>query len=159
MKNFFTDLRDILKKAYDRHINEFMKRAKAAKIHSYIISHLKKNVHTTMGKAKAHQMLIDNFEDEFKKMKTSSKRRRRELAAARPSALVPPPVSIEPPVQIPPEQILPPPVQTPAQVDLFDPLRLPEPVDYMQFFEPLLHYHYRHSINIHRRLSQSFSLL
>lgn len=51
-------------------INEFVKRARAAKIHSYIISHLRKEMPAMMGKAKAQQRLIDNLEDEFKKVNT-----------------------------------------------------------------------------------------
>ena len=49
-------------------INEFVKRARAAKIHAYIISHLKKEMPSMMGKAKAQQRLIDNLEDEFGKV-------------------------------------------------------------------------------------------
>lgn len=49
-------------------INEFVKRARAAKIHAYIISHLKKEMPAMMGKAKAQQRLIDNLEDEFGKV-------------------------------------------------------------------------------------------
>lgn len=48
-----------------------MKRARAAKIHAYIISHLKKEMPSMMGKAKAQQRLIDNLEDEFAKVSTS----------------------------------------------------------------------------------------
>jgi hypothetical protein len=49
-------------------INEFVKRARAAKIHAYIIGHLKKEMPTMMGKAKAQQRLIDNLPDEFAKV-------------------------------------------------------------------------------------------
>jgi EH domain-containing protein 1 len=49
-------------------INEFVKRARAAKIHAYIVSHLKKEMPTMMGKAKAQQRLIDNLEGEFVKV-------------------------------------------------------------------------------------------
>ena len=45
-----------------------MKRARAAKIHAYIISHLKKEMPSMMGKAKAQQRLVDNLEDEFVKV-------------------------------------------------------------------------------------------
>ncbi|XP_022714431.1 EH domain-containing protein 2-like isoform X1 [Durio zibethinus] len=62
------DLIDIPRKACDRRINEFVKRARAAKIHAYIISHLKKEMPSMMGKAKAQQRLIDNLEDEFGKV-------------------------------------------------------------------------------------------
>lgn len=49
-------------------INEFVKRARAAKIHAYIISHLKKEMPAMMGKAKKQKRLIDNLEDEFVKV-------------------------------------------------------------------------------------------
>lgn len=49
-------------------INEFVKRARAAKIHAYIISHLKKEMPSMMGKAKVQQRLIDNLADEFLKV-------------------------------------------------------------------------------------------
>ena len=49
-------------------INEFVKRARAAKIHAYIMSHLKKEMPAMMGKAKTQQRLIDNLEDEFGKV-------------------------------------------------------------------------------------------
>ncbi|XP_022142482.1 EH domain-containing protein 1-like [Momordica charantia] len=66
--DLLTDLIDIPKKACDRRINEFVKRARAAKIHAYIISHLKKEMPAMMGKAKAQQRLTDNLEDEFGKV-------------------------------------------------------------------------------------------
>ncbi|CAK9311690.1 unnamed protein product [Citrullus colocynthis] len=66
--DLLADLIDIPKKACDRRINEFVKRARAAKIHAYIISHLKKEMPAMMGKAKTQQRLIDNLEDEFGKV-------------------------------------------------------------------------------------------
>ncbi|XP_010270065.1 PREDICTED: EH domain-containing protein 1 [Nelumbo nucifera] len=66
--DLLSDLKDIPKKACDRRINEFVKRARAAKIHAYVISHLKKEMPAMMGKAKAQQRLIDNLEDEFAKV-------------------------------------------------------------------------------------------
>ncbi|GFP90194.1 eh domain-containing protein 1 [Phtheirospermum japonicum] len=62
------DLIDIPKKACDRRINEFVKRARAAKIHAYIMSHLKKEMPTLMGKAKAQKRLIENLENVFAKV-------------------------------------------------------------------------------------------
>lgn len=50
-----------------------MKRARAAKIHAYIISHLKKEMPAIMGKAKAQQKLMDNLEDVFGKVDLISK--------------------------------------------------------------------------------------
>lgn len=67
-EDLLVDLKDIPRKACDRRINEFVKRARAAKIHAYIISHLKKEMPTMMGKAKAQQRLIDNLEEEFTKV-------------------------------------------------------------------------------------------
>nr|GLL38333.1 EH domain-containing protein 1-like isoform X2 [Ipomoea trifida] len=66
--DLMNDLKDIPKKACDRRINEFVKRARAAKIHAYIISHLKKEMPSMMGKAKVQQRLIDNLADEFLKV-------------------------------------------------------------------------------------------
>lgn len=66
--DLLADLIDIPKKACDRRINEFVKRARAAKIHAYIMSHLKKEMPAMMGKAKTQQRLIDNLEDEFGKV-------------------------------------------------------------------------------------------
>ncbi|KAJ3696192.1 hypothetical protein LUZ60_001569 [Juncus effusus] len=66
--DLLSDLKDIPKKACDRRINEFVKRARAAKIHAYIVSHLRKEMPAMMGKAKAQQRLIDNLEDEFAKV-------------------------------------------------------------------------------------------
>ncbi|XP_077221059.1 EH domain-containing protein 1 isoform X2 [Tasmannia lanceolata] len=67
-EDLLSDLKDIPKKACDRRINEFVKRARSAKIHAYIISHLRKEMPAMMGKAKTQQRLIDNLEDEFAKV-------------------------------------------------------------------------------------------
>ncbi|XP_047955537.1 EH domain-containing protein 1-like isoform X2 [Salvia hispanica] len=66
--DLLVDLIDIPKKACDRRINEFVKRARAAKIHAYIISHLKKEMPALMGKSKAQRRLMDNLEGEFEKI-------------------------------------------------------------------------------------------
>nr|XP_027088073.1 EH domain-containing protein 2-like isoform X1 [Coffea arabica] len=66
--DLLVDLMDIPKKACDRRINELVKRARAAKIHAYIMSHLKKEMPSLMGKAKTQQRLIDNLEDVFAKV-------------------------------------------------------------------------------------------
>ncbi|KAI5084180.1 hypothetical protein GOP47_0000349 [Adiantum capillus-veneris] len=67
-EDLLADLKDIPRKACDRRINEFVKRARAAKIHAHIIGHLKKEMPAMMGKVKAQQRLIDNLEDEFAKV-------------------------------------------------------------------------------------------
>ncbi|KAL1562975.1 EH domain-containing protein 1 [Salvia divinorum] len=66
--NLLNDLKDIPKKACDRRINEFVKRARAAKIHALIISHLRNEMPAMIGKAKAQQRLIDNLGNEFAKV-------------------------------------------------------------------------------------------
>ncbi|CAI9756639.1 unnamed protein product [Fraxinus pennsylvanica] len=66
--DLLVDLMDIPKKACDRRINEFVKRARAAKIHAYIISHLKKEMPSFMGKSKTQKRLMDNLEDVFAKV-------------------------------------------------------------------------------------------
>ncbi|CAI9088337.1 OLC1v1022642C1 [Oldenlandia corymbosa var. corymbosa] len=66
--DLLADLKNIPKKACDRRINEFVKRARAAKIHAYIISHLRKEMPAMIGKAKAQQKLIDNLDLEFGKV-------------------------------------------------------------------------------------------
>ncbi|OMP04352.1 hypothetical protein COLO4_09718 [Corchorus olitorius] len=67
-EDLLSDLKDIPKKACDRRINEFVKRARAAKIHAHIIGHLKKEMPAMIGKAKAQQKLTDNLEAEFGKV-------------------------------------------------------------------------------------------
>ncbi|XP_045828634.1 EH domain-containing protein 1-like [Trifolium pratense] len=67
-EDLLSDLKDIPKAACDRRINEFVKRARAAKIHAYIIGHLKKEMPAMMGKPKAQQKLIDNLAGEFGKV-------------------------------------------------------------------------------------------
>eukprot|EP00897_Mesotaenium_endlicherianum_P002050 jgi/Mesen1/1873/ME000143S00927 len=62
------DLKDIPRKSCDRKINEFVKRARAARINAFIIAHLKAQMPSMMGKAKAQQKLIDNLPDEFAKI-------------------------------------------------------------------------------------------
>ncbi|CAN1242292.1 EH domain-containing protein 2 [Linum perenne] len=52
--DLLADLKDIPKKACDRRINEFVKRARAAKIHAYIISHLKKEMPAMMVQREFH---------------------------------------------------------------------------------------------------------
>ncbi|KAF8077548.1 hypothetical protein N665_1029s0008 [Sinapis alba] len=62
--DLITDLMTMPKK----HIKEFVKRARAAKINAYIMSHSKKEMPAMMGKLKAQQRLIDNLQQEFEKV-------------------------------------------------------------------------------------------
>ncbi|KAJ1273392.1 hypothetical protein BS78_06G276800 [Paspalum vaginatum] len=66
--DLLSDLNDIPKKACDRRINEFVKRARAAKVHAHIISQLKKEMPALMGKAKAQQKLLDSLDEQFAKV-------------------------------------------------------------------------------------------
>ncbi|CAN4102677.1 unnamed protein product [Withania somnifera] len=66
--DLLTDLKNIPKKACDRRVNEFVKRGRAAKIHAYIIGHLRKEMPAMIGKAKTQQRLIDELETEFGKV-------------------------------------------------------------------------------------------
>lgn len=66
--NLLADLKDIPRKSCDRKINEFVKRARAAKIHAYLIGHLKKEMPAMIGKTKMQQHLIENLEEEFIKV-------------------------------------------------------------------------------------------
>ncbi|CAL5024838.1 unnamed protein product [Urochloa decumbens] len=66
--DLLSDLNDIPKKACDRRINEFVKRARAAKVHAHIVSHLKKEMPALMGKAKAQQKLLENLDEQFAKV-------------------------------------------------------------------------------------------
>ncbi|KAL7102644.1 hypothetical protein ACP275_08G131400 [Erythranthe tilingii] len=63
------DLEDVPKKACDRKINDFVKRARSAKIHSYIISQLMKDMPPLVGKAKAKKKLIHDLEKLFAKVR------------------------------------------------------------------------------------------
>ncbi|KAK1686032.1 hypothetical protein QYE76_046880 [Lolium multiflorum] len=67
-EDLMSDLNDIPKKACDRRINEFVKRARSAKVHAHIISHLKKEMPALMGKAKAQQKLLETLDEQFTKV-------------------------------------------------------------------------------------------
>ncbi|KAH9607232.1 hypothetical protein KSS87_021296 [Heliosperma pusillum] len=60
--DLIADLKDIPKNACNRRVNEFVKRARAAKVHALIISHLKKEMPILIGKAKAQETLINNLD-------------------------------------------------------------------------------------------------
>jgi len=66
--DLLADLKDIPRKACDRKINEFVKRARQAKIHAYIIGQLRKEMPSMMGKTRAQQRLTDNLDEEFAKV-------------------------------------------------------------------------------------------
>ena len=60
----FDDLQDLPKYAALRKINDFIKRARMAKIHAYIISSLKADMPKMFGKNKKKKELIKNLPDD-----------------------------------------------------------------------------------------------
>lgn len=66
--DFLQDLIDIPIKACDRWINDFVKRDRAVKIHAYIISQHKKEMHALMSKTKTQKKLIANLDKVFAKV-------------------------------------------------------------------------------------------
>lgn len=66
--DLLSDLRDLPRNAAVRKINEIVKRARMAKVHSYIIGHLKKEMPAVFGKNAKQQELIDNLDQEFLKV-------------------------------------------------------------------------------------------
>ncbi|VAH53866.1 unnamed protein product [Triticum turgidum subsp. durum] len=67
-EDLLSDLNDIPKKACDRRINEFVKRARSAKVHAHIVGHLKNQMPALMGKAKAQQKLLETLDEQFTKV-------------------------------------------------------------------------------------------
>ncbi|KAG0305317.1 hypothetical protein BGZ98_004322 [Dissophora globulifera] len=62
------DLRDLPRNAAIRKVNEIVKRARLAKVHAYIIGHLKKEMPAVFGKATRQQELIRDLDKEFHKV-------------------------------------------------------------------------------------------
>ncbi|CAI7850140.1 unnamed protein product, partial [Closterium sp. NIES-53] len=67
MNDLLCDLGDLPRKSCDRKINEFVKRARAARVNAFIISHLRAQL-PLFGRAKAQQRLIENLPQEFEKV-------------------------------------------------------------------------------------------
>ncbi|MCO5608057.1 hypothetical protein L7F22_062262 [Adiantum nelumboides] len=59
------DLCSLPKKACDRRVNEFVKRAQSAKLHALIIGHLKSRMPYLFGKSKKQEDLVQNLKSEF----------------------------------------------------------------------------------------------
>ncbi|KAI8348785.1 P-loop containing nucleoside triphosphate hydrolase protein [Mortierella sp. GBAus27b] len=62
------DLRDLPRNAAIRKVNEIVKRARQAKVHAYIIGHLKKEMPAVFGKISRQQELIRDLDKEFHKI-------------------------------------------------------------------------------------------
>lgn len=66
--DLLSDLRSLPRNSAIRKINELVKRARLAKVHAYIISHLKSEMPSMFGKAKKQAKLLENLGDEFAKI-------------------------------------------------------------------------------------------
>jgi len=62
------DLRDLPRDAAIRKVNEIVKRARLAKVHAYLIGHLKKEMPAVFGKTSKQQELIRDLDKEFLKV-------------------------------------------------------------------------------------------
>ncbi|KAF9430334.1 hypothetical protein BGZ94_007336 [Podila epigama] len=62
------DLRDLPRNAAIRKINEIVKRARLAKVHAYVIGHLKREMPAVFGKTARQQELIRDLDKEFLKV-------------------------------------------------------------------------------------------
>ncbi|KAF8945253.1 hypothetical protein BGZ47_003012 [Haplosporangium gracile] len=62
------DLKDLPRNAAIRKVNEIVKRARLAKVHAYIIGHLKKEMPAVFGKTSRQQELIRDLDKEFAKV-------------------------------------------------------------------------------------------
>eukprot|EP00158_Paraphelidium_tribonemae_P004524 Partr_v1_DN26803_c0_g1_i4_m40275 putative EH-domain containing len=68
MDDLLRDFRDLPRNAAVRKINEIVKRARSAKVHAYIIGHLKKEMPAVFGKDKKKAELIEKLDEEFLKL-------------------------------------------------------------------------------------------
>ncbi|KAG2194106.1 hypothetical protein INT47_003049 [Mucor saturninus] len=67
-KDLLKDLKELRRNAAIRKINEIVKRARLAKVHALIISHLKKEMPAMFGKKKKQDALLNNLGAEFLKI-------------------------------------------------------------------------------------------
>jgi EH domain-containing protein 3/EH domain-containing protein 1 len=68
MGDLLSDMKDLPRNATVRKVNEIVKRARMAKVHAYIISHLKQQMPSMFGKDKKQAELIENLDVEFMKI-------------------------------------------------------------------------------------------
>jgi len=66
-EDLLEDLYEIPQRSTDRKVNEFVKRVRAARIHCLLVGHLKKQM-PTFGKEKKQEKMLQNIEDEFRKV-------------------------------------------------------------------------------------------
>ncbi|KAG2222551.1 hypothetical protein INT45_002682 [Circinella minor] len=67
-KDLLRDMKELRRNAAIRKINEIVKRARLARVHALIISHLKKEMPSMFGKKKKQEALLANLEQEFVKI-------------------------------------------------------------------------------------------
>lgn len=67
-KDLMTELRNLPQNAAIRKINEFVKRARLAKVHAYVIGHLKDKMPSMVGKEKKQKELIANMAQVFREV-------------------------------------------------------------------------------------------
>ncbi|ORE18845.1 3-hydroxyisobutyryl-CoA hydrolase [Rhizopus azygosporus] len=67
-KDLLRDLKELRRHAAIRKINEIVKRARLARVHALIISHLKKEMPSMFGKKKKQEALLNNLPAEFLKI-------------------------------------------------------------------------------------------
>ncbi|KAI9474280.1 MAG: P-loop containing nucleoside triphosphate hydrolase protein [Benjaminiella poitrasii] len=67
-KDLLRDLKELRRNAAIRKINEIVKRARLARVHALIVSHLKKEMPAMFGKKKKQETLLKNLAGEFSKI-------------------------------------------------------------------------------------------
>ncbi|KAI8138454.1 P-loop containing nucleoside triphosphate hydrolase protein [Fennellomyces sp. T-0311] len=67
-KDLLRDMKELRRNASIRKINEIVKRARLARVHALIISHLKKEMPSMFGKKKKQEALLNNLDQEFIKI-------------------------------------------------------------------------------------------
>lgn len=67
-EDLLRDLRDLPRNAAVRKINEIVKRARMAKVHAYLIGHLRAQMPSMFGKVAKQNQLIENMDREFLKV-------------------------------------------------------------------------------------------
>lgn len=67
-KDLMTELRNLPQNAAVRKINELVKRARLAKVHAYLIGHLRDKMPAMMGKEKKQRELIEHMDEVFREV-------------------------------------------------------------------------------------------